>query len=107
MATNANASAEKKSEKYEEDSESSCGEQLDLESELSPEAFAALQLFMTQKQENARLPTASAEGWVSEDFGLSQFWYSVETAETIAREVNAAAAALHRKQRKGSGQCRQ
>lgn len=87
MATLFDASAETQPEKYEQESESSCNESLDLEGELSPEAFAALTLFMAEKEENARLPAVSENRWVSEDFGLSQFWYSVETAEAIAKEI--------------------
>src|SRR3546814_11269108 len=59
MATSTyDAYVENRFEKDEQKSESSDGEALDLECELSPEAFAALTLFMAEKQEVADLPPA-------------------------------------------------
>eukprot|EP00968_Pinguiococcus_pyrenoidosus_P003839 scaffold256_cov261-Pinguiococcus_pyrenoidosus.AAC.46 len=46
--------------------------------ELSAETLAALQAFLHSKDE--------ANG-VTEDFGLSQFWYTDETAQTLAQAV--------------------
>ncbi|XP_069496042.1 EEF1A lysine methyltransferase 1 isoform X2 [Ambystoma mexicanum] len=64
--------------------------------ELSSHALAALQEFYTEQQENDAINTSqelqtSYFGLVQEDWQLSQFWYSDETALQLAKEAIAAA----------------
>jgi hypothetical protein len=65
---------------------------------LSPEARAALDAHRaSQREAAAALAAAQADGSteIGEDFGLSQFWYSDESAEEMA-QVTVAAARLQR-----------
>ena len=62
----------------------------ELLAELRPEALAALQEVLAAKTA-AKAP--SADGVVSEDWHLSQFWYTAETSRMLAREIARATAA--------------
>ncbi|KAL4609142.1 N(6)-adenine-specific DNA methyltransferase 2-like [Arapaima gigas] len=55
---------------------------------LSAAALAALQEFYTEESQH-RAPQTSefGVGSVEEDWGMSQFWYSEETAQRLAQEV--------------------
>ena len=75
-------------------SSSSC--ELQLESELSAATMAALQqhlaaadLAAEPQADTDDNPVGDAAGsaYVSEDFGMSQFWYDDETAERMARQM--------------------
>lgn len=57
---------------------------------LSSHALAALKEFLSERQSHSVADSDAVDSevaLVSEDWRLSQFWYSGETAETVAEEV--------------------
>jgi len=52
---------------------------------LSPHTFSALQQFYSEQEEKEALATQDTQPEVGEDWQLSQFWYSRDTALTLAR----------------------
>ncbi|OIV90436.1 hypothetical protein TanjilG_01914 [Lupinus angustifolius] len=58
---------------------------------LSSHALSALNEFLAEQQSNSAVDSDAGEteevALVSEDWRLSQFWYSAETARTVAEEV--------------------
>eukprot|EP00897_Mesotaenium_endlicherianum_P002443 jgi/Mesen1/2226/ME000152S01316 len=58
----------------------------DLAEELSSSTLAALQEFLAEK-EKAASGSTSEEDLFAENWGMSQFWYTSETAEIVANEV--------------------
>ncbi|CAM9885295.1 unnamed protein product [Phaeothamnion confervicola] len=75
------------------DSERDNEERIDIEDALSPETLAALQSHRAAAAATARAADAVAAGGslVSENFGLSQFWYDDNTQRTLATELLAEA----------------
>eukprot|EP01120_Amphizonella_sp_Union-15-10_P012015 TRINITY_DN5260_c0_g1_i1.p1 TRINITY_DN5260_c0_g1~~TRINITY_DN5260_c0_g1_i1.p1 ORF type:complete len:210 (-),score=38.72 TRINITY_DN5260_c0_g1_i1:191-820(-) len=61
---------------------------------LSPEALAALQQFYTEQALEKQLPVQEKpfHKQFPEDWNLSQFWYTPETAQTFAEEAKKVAA---------------
>ncbi|RXM29622.1 Protein-lysine N-methyltransferase N6AMT2 [Acipenser ruthenus] len=60
--------------------------------QLSAQALAALQEFyLEQQQKETSVVDKFSVGAIEEDWQLSQFWYSKETAERLAKEVISAA----------------
>jgi len=56
--------------------------------QLSAETFNALAEFYKEQEENEKvLEVGDVNVEIKEDWQLSQFWYSQETAETLARKV--------------------
>ncbi|XP_028656392.2 EEF1A lysine methyltransferase 1 [Erpetoichthys calabaricus] len=54
---------------------------------LSAETLAALQEFYLEQQQPSTVMKNFAVGAIEEDWQLSQFWYSDDTAERLAKEV--------------------
>lgn len=52
---------------------------------LRPDTLAILQQFLQEKKESEAAVAESGE--ISENFGLSQFWYDIPTRTMIAQEV--------------------
>lgn len=55
--------------------------------QLSAETFAALSEFYLEQEEKEKLDGSVDLENITEDWQLSQFWYSPDTAESLARHL--------------------
>ena len=67
----------------------------DDEPALSSHTLAALKEFLAEQQHHSDAGGGSEVSLVSENWNLSQFWYSAETAKTVAEEVLTLSGGVH------------
>ncbi|ESW17740.1 hypothetical protein PHAVU_007G264300 [Phaseolus vulgaris] len=67
----------------------------DDEPALSSHTLAALKEFLAEQQHHSDAGEGSEVSLVSENWNLSQFWYSAETAKTVAEEVLTLCGGVH------------
>ncbi|XP_022641237.1 EEF1A lysine methyltransferase 1-like isoform X4 [Vigna radiata var. radiata] len=67
----------------------------DEEPSLSSHTLAALKEFLAEQQHHSDAGGGSEVSLVSENWNLSQFWYTPETAKTVAKEVLTLCSGVH------------